>query len=94
MASRSCRASHHNDPAACENVSNPALTKPMTVRIAAVEDCTSAVKTTPDAMTLNRPEISLWSASQGVARKILKAVSEVMDSKQEQAETTEDGYGG
>jgi hypothetical protein len=36
----------------------------------------------------------LERAPQGVARKILKAFSEVVDSKQEQAETTEDGYGG
>ena len=36
-------------PTACEKVTSPALTKPMTVRIAAVEDSITAVKSAPDA---------------------------------------------
>src|SRR5215468_1221147 len=48
-------------PIACENVTSPALTKPMTVRMAAVEDWMIAVKTAPDSTALNRPDASRWS---------------------------------
>ena len=70
-------------PIACANVSSPALTKPMTVRIAAVEDCTSAVKTTPDTIALNRPEISLCSAlrSESPARSFRPSVRWWMPSR-------------
>src|SRR5262245_43483570 len=49
-------------PIACEKVTSPALTKPMTVRIAAVEDWITAVKSAPDATALKRPATSRWSA--------------------------------
>jgi hypothetical protein len=49
-------------PIDCENVTSPALTKPMTVRIAAVEDWITAVNTAPDITARKRPEARLWSA--------------------------------
>src|SRR5262249_22838438 len=48
-------------PIASENVTSPALTKPMTVRMAAVEDWMTAVKIAPDSTALNRPDASRWS---------------------------------
>jgi hypothetical protein len=49
-------------PIACEKATSPALTKPMTVRMAAVEDWITAVKSAPEATALKRPATSLWSA--------------------------------
>jgi hypothetical protein len=48
-------------PIACGRVTNPALTNPMTVRLAAVEDWIAAVNSTPDTIALNRPPTSLCS---------------------------------
>ena len=42
-------------PTACVKVTNPALTKPITVMMAAVEDCITAVKIAPETTALNRP---------------------------------------
>ena len=42
-------------PTACEKVTNPALTKPITVSVVAVEDCSRTVKRAPDTIALNRP---------------------------------------
>jgi hypothetical protein len=50
-------------PTACVKVTSPALTKPMTVRMAAVEDCITAVKMAPETTALNRPETSRCSAA-------------------------------
>src|SRR5215468_459391 len=63
-------------PIACENVTSPALTKPMTVRIAAVEDWMIAVKIAPDSTALNRPDASLWSPrrSESPARPLRPSV--------------------
>src|SRR6516165_828535 len=47
---------------ACENVTRPALTKPITVRIVAVEDWIATVKSAPDTTALNRPDTSVCSA--------------------------------
>src|SRR5262249_61436077 len=43
-------------PIACEKVTRPALTKPITVRIVAVEDWIATVKSAPETTALNRPE--------------------------------------
>ena len=43
-------------PTACGKVISPALTKPMTVSVAAVEDWIRTVKTTPEMTALNRPD--------------------------------------
>src|SRR5262245_42182422 len=48
-------------PVASANVTRPALTKPMTVRMAAVEDWITAVKSAPAATALNRPATRRWS---------------------------------
>jgi hypothetical protein len=42
-------------PTACAKVTNPALTKPITVNVVAVEDCIATVKSAPDIIALNRP---------------------------------------
>src|SRR5215470_11019532 len=47
---------------ACENVTRPALTKPITVRIVAVEDWIATVNSAPDTTALNRPDTSVCSA--------------------------------
>ena len=47
-------------PIACGRVTNPALTKPMTVRLAAVEDWIAAVNSTPDTIALKWPPTSFW----------------------------------
>src|SRR5262247_1295628 len=49
-------------PIACENVTRPALTKPITVRMVAVEDWIATVKSAPDTTALNRPDTSVCSA--------------------------------
>ena len=46
-------------PIACGRVTSPALTKPMTVRLAAVEDWIAAVNSTPDTIALKWPPTSL-----------------------------------
>ena len=59
-------------PIACEKVSRPALTKPITVRMAAVEDWTNAVKTGTGQdraqASGNEPQEGL---PQGIAREVL-----------------------
>jgi hypothetical protein len=47
-------------PIAWGRVTSPALAKPITVRLAAVEDWIAAVNSTPDRIALNRPPTSLW----------------------------------
>ena len=67
-------------PTACEKVTNPALTKPMTVSVAAVEDWIATVKSAPDTTALNRPATSLWSAPRSeVTRETFEAFGEMMD---------------
>ena len=63
-------------PIDCANVIRPALTKPMTVRMAAVDDWIRTVKTTPDAIALSGPETSRWSArrSESPARSLSPSV--------------------
>src|SRR5215475_8195538 len=70
-------------PIACENVTSPALTKPMTVRMAAVEDWMIAVKTAPDSTALNGPAASRWSArrSESPARPFRPSVRWWMPSR-------------
>ena len=45
-------------PTACVKVTNPALTKPITVIMAAVEDCITAVKMAPETTALKRLDTS------------------------------------
>ena len=49
-------------PTACEKVTKPALTKPITVSVVAVEDRIATVKSAPEMTALNRPPTSVWSA--------------------------------
>ncbi len=46
---------------AWEKVTRPALTNPMTVRVAALEDCTTAVNTAPESIPLHLPETRVSS---------------------------------
>ena len=76
-------------PTACVKVTSPALTKPMTVRMAAVEDCITAVKMAPETTALKRPDTSRCNAApERVAREPPQAFGEMMDSEQEQPEST------
>jgi hypothetical protein len=76
---------------ACENVMSPAPTKPMSVRIAAVEDWTSAVKTAPESSADRRRRAFGRAAGR---RRVLQTLGEVVDPEQRQAQSTQDGHGG
>jgi hypothetical protein len=45
-------------PTACANVTSPALTKPMTVNVVAVEDWIATVKSAPETIALSLPATS------------------------------------
>ena len=78
-------------PTACEKVTRPALTKPITVSVVAVEDWIATVKSAPDTIALNRPPtIVLKHAAQRVAGEALEAFGKMVDPEQEQAEPTHD----
>src|SRR5262245_865079 len=70
-------------PVASANVTRPALTKPMTVRMAAVEDWITAVKSAPDATALNRPATRRWRArrSESPASPLMPSVRWWMPSR-------------
>ena len=82
-------------PIACAKVTSPALTKPITVRMAAVEDWISDGE---DHARRDGAEPAgdepLERAAQRVAREILQAFGEVVDPEQEHAEPTEQRHDG
>jgi hypothetical protein len=71
-------------PTACSKLTKPALTKPMTVSVVAVEDWLATVTRAPENhRAQSAGDEGLQGAAQRVAGKALQALGEVMDLRAE-----------